>query len=48
MHPTGTHHSNGRSNYDDDDYVAKLLAQDAKNSSLKYSAMGMQAYMPKR
>lgn len=27
-----------------DDYVAELLAQDAKDCSLKYSAMGMEAF----
>lgn len=31
-----------------DDYVAQLLAKDARDSSLKYSALGMQAYMPRR
>lgn len=44
MSPKGNHDDSK----DDDDYVAQLLAQDAKNSSLKYSAVGMQAYMPKR
>ena len=27
-----------------DDYVAGLLAQDAKDCSLKYSAMGLEAF----
>jgi hypothetical protein len=27
-----------------DDYVAGLLAKDAKDCSLKYSAMGMEAF----
>lgn len=27
-----------------DDYVADLLAKDAKDCSLKYSAMGMEAF----
>lgn len=27
-----------------DEYVAGLLAQDAKDGSLKYSAMGMEAF----
>jgi hypothetical protein len=27
-----------------DDYVADLLAQEASDCSLKYSAMGMEAY----
>ncbi|KAJ9361830.1 hypothetical protein C8Q69DRAFT_494402 [Paecilomyces variotii] len=31
-----------------DDYVAQLLAKDARDSSLKYSALGMQAYMHRR
>lgn len=46
MPPKDTHDISGRLN--DDDYVAQLLAQDAKKSSLKYSDLGMQAYMPKR
>jgi hypothetical protein len=33
---------------DSDDYVAKLLAEDAKNSSIKYSSMGLSALLPKR
>ncbi len=31
-----------------DDYVAKLLAEDAKNSSMKYSSMGLSALLPQR
>lgn len=31
-----------------DDYVASLLAKDAKESSIKYSAMGLQAFLPQR
>ncbi|KAL5358115.1 hypothetical protein BJX96DRAFT_145939 [Aspergillus floccosus] len=31
-----------------DDYVAQVLAREARDSSLKYSAQGMGAYMPKR
>jgi len=31
-----------------DDYVAQLLAKDARESSIKYSALGMQAYLPRR
>jgi hypothetical protein len=27
-----------------DDYVADLLAKDAKESSIKYSSMGLEAY----
>jgi len=33
---------------DEDEYIAQLLAKDARDSSLKYSAVGMQAFMPKR
>ena len=42
--------NNGRANGnpDDDDYVAQVLANEARDSSLKYSALGMGAYMPKR
>jgi hypothetical protein len=35
-------------NVDDDDYVARVLASEARDSSVKYSALGMGAYMPKR
>ncbi|MCJ1359072.1 MAG: hypothetical protein MMC33_009072 [Icmadophila ericetorum] len=31
-----------------DDYVAKLLTKDAKESTTKYSALGLQALLPKR
>ena len=31
-----------------DDYVAKLLTKDAKESTIKYSALGLQAFLPKR
>lgn len=31
-----------------DEYVAKLLAEDAKNSSIKYSSMGLSALLPER
>ena len=31
-----------------DDYVASLLAKDAKDSSIKYSALGLQALLPRR
>ena len=31
---------------DNDDYVANLLAKDARESSMKYSSMGMSAFMP--
>ncbi|KAL4991496.1 hypothetical protein BDW68DRAFT_152111 [Aspergillus falconensis] len=32
----------------DDDYVAQILAEEAQDSSMKYSALGMEAYMPAR
>ncbi|OJZ88956.1 hypothetical protein ASPFODRAFT_215712 [Aspergillus luchuensis CBS 106.47] len=32
----------------DDTYVAQVLAREARDSSLKYSAHGLEAYMPKR
>ncbi|CRG82847.1 hypothetical protein PISL3812_00193 [Talaromyces islandicus] len=31
-----------------DDYVAQLLASEAKDRSLKYSTLGLQAYLPRR
>jgi hypothetical protein len=31
-----------------DDYVASLLAKDAKESSIKYSALGLEAFLPSR
>jgi len=31
-----------------DDYVASLLAKDAKESSIKYSALGMEAFLPSK
>jgi hypothetical protein len=33
---------------DEDGFIAQLLAKDARESSLKYSALGMQAFIPKR
>ncbi|KAL4924864.1 uncharacterized protein BDV17DRAFT_273268 [Aspergillus undulatus] len=33
---------------DNDDYVAQVLAKEARDSSMKYSALGMEAYMPTR
>ncbi|KAL5334083.1 hypothetical protein BJX70DRAFT_402931 [Aspergillus crustosus] len=33
---------------DNDDYVAQVLAKEARDSSMKYSALGMNAYMPAR
>ncbi|KAJ5520084.1 hypothetical protein N7463_000537 [Penicillium fimorum] len=32
----------------DDDYVAKLLAKEAKESSIKYASQGLSAFMPSR
>ncbi|KAJ5680911.1 hypothetical protein N7536_012050 [Penicillium majusculum] len=32
----------------DDDYVAQLLAKEAKESSIKYASQGMSAFMPSR
>lgn len=37
-----------KSSLEDDNYIAALLAKDARDSSIKYSAMGLQAFMPKR
>lgn len=31
----------GDANWDDDDYVAQLLAKDARDCSLRYSALGV-------
>ena len=31
-----------------EEYVADLLKKDAKDSSVKYSAMGLEAFLPKR
>ena len=31
-----------------DDYVATLLAKDAKDRSIKYSSYGLGAFLPKR
>ncbi|KAL4805548.1 hypothetical protein BDV18DRAFT_141242 [Aspergillus unguis] len=33
---------------DSDDYVAQVLAKEARDSSMKYSSLGMEAYMPAR
>ncbi|PIG83724.1 hypothetical protein AARAC_007565, partial [Aspergillus arachidicola] len=43
--PPNTGRANG--SLDDDDYVAQVLANEARDSSLKYSTLGMGAYMPK-
>lgn len=32
----------------DDEYVAKLLAEDAKKSSVRYSSLGLSALLPRR
>ena len=34
--------------FGDDEYIGKLLAKDARESSIKYSALGLQALLPKR
>lgn len=33
---------------DDDEYVAKLLKQDAKNTAKKYEMVGLDAFLPQR
>ena len=33
---------------DNDEYVAQLLAKEARESSIKYSTQGIGAYLPKR
>ncbi|KAF7587737.1 hypothetical protein BBP40_006815 [Aspergillus hancockii] len=43
--PPNTGRANGSL---DDDYVAQVLTTEARDSSSKYSALGMGAYMPKR
>lgn len=37
-----------RETLDDDKYVAKLLAEDAKKSSLRYAQQGLSALLPRR
>lgn len=32
----------------DDDYVAQVLANEARDNSVKYSSEGLGAYMPKK
>lgn len=34
--------------FNDDEYVAKLLAEDARKSSVRYASAGMSALLPKR
>jgi hypothetical protein len=31
-----------------DDYIAGLLAKDARDSSIKYSSLGLEAFLPNR
>jgi hypothetical protein len=35
-------------NLDDDDYVASLLKQDARNAAKKYEMVGLDAFLPSR
>ena len=34
--------------YMSDEYVAKLMSKDAKDTTMRYSALGIQALLPKR
>ena len=34
--------------YMSDDYIASLMTKDARESSIKYSALGLQSLLPKR
>lgn len=34
--------------FDDDEYVANLLKEDAKNAKKKYELVGIEAFNPKR
>jgi len=34
-------------NFDDDEYVAELLKQDAKNAKKKYELVGIDAFNPR-
>lgn len=43
-----SHTSNMPLDIDDDEYVAKLLAQDAKNTTKTYDLVGLDAFNPKR
>lgn len=36
------------SKFDDDEYLANLLTQDAKNATKKYELVGIDAFNPKR
>lgn len=38
----------GDDDFSSDDYVARVLAKEARENSLKYSTQGLEAYMPKR
>jgi len=35
-------------NIDDDDYVANLLKQDAKDTAKKYEMVGLDAFLPQK
>jgi len=39
--------ASGQQDYSDE-YVANVLKRDAESSSIKYSAIGLQAFLPKR
>ena len=43
MPPTG-----GVADFSNDDYVAQILAKEARENSLKYPTQGLEVYMPKR
>lgn len=40
--------TSGEGDLSSDDYVAQVLAREARDNSLKYSTQGLEAYMPKR
>lgn len=40
--------ANGGAPVDEDEYLAQLLAKDARDTSIRYSALGMYAAAPKR
>ncbi|ORY11500.1 hypothetical protein BCR34DRAFT_565128 [Clohesyomyces aquaticus] len=46
--PVSYHDAMPRDDINDDDYVANLLKQDAKNSTTRYSMVGLDALIPKR
>src|ERR1700677_1627057 len=41
------HNMTSKKTIDDDEYVAKLLADDAKKSSLRYAQQGLSALLPR-